>query len=144
MPVVDSLYRHTTTLEDSATLAQLSWQELFSDPNLQKLIETGLANNSDLNIARLRVQEAEQVQEGGARYRVDDRRVPCRLVHRAARLLPCDGRMGSHSRLLRREVVRADSDRGNRCRVACRGKGAGRGNTLQFSFQYPCGGESDL
>ncbi len=59
MPVVDSLYRHTTTLEDSATLAQLSWQELFSDPNLQKLIETGLANNSDLNIARLRVQEAE-------------------------------------------------------------------------------------
>lgn len=32
---------------------------MFTDPQLQKLIERGLRNNSDLGIARLRVKEAE-------------------------------------------------------------------------------------
>ena len=33
--------------------------ELFTDPLLQQLIETGIAHNTDLSIARLRVKEAE-------------------------------------------------------------------------------------
>ena len=58
--VVDSLYRRQVPPADSAaSIADLSWKELFTDPQLQKLIETGLCNNSDLGIARLRVEEAE-------------------------------------------------------------------------------------
>ncbi len=59
MPVVDSLYRQPSAAADTASLASLSWRELFTDPKLQALIETGLQNNTDLNIARLKVTEAE-------------------------------------------------------------------------------------
>lgn len=60
MPVVDSLYRQAAaTSADTTSIASLSWRELFTDPKLQVLIETGLQNNTDLNIARLKVTEAE-------------------------------------------------------------------------------------
>lgn len=60
MPVVDSLYRQAAaTSADTTSIASLSWRELFTDPKLQALIETGLHNNTDLNIARLKVTEAE-------------------------------------------------------------------------------------
>lgn len=60
MPVVDSLYRQAAaTSADTTSIASLSWRELFTDPKLQALIETGLQNNTDLNIARLKVTEAE-------------------------------------------------------------------------------------
>ena len=60
MPVVDSLYRQAAaTSADTTSIASLSWWELFTDPKLQTLIETGLQNNTDLNIARLKVTEAE-------------------------------------------------------------------------------------
>lgn len=60
MPVVDSLYRQAAaTSVDTTSIASLSWRELFTDPKLQALIETGLQNNTDLNIARLKVTEAE-------------------------------------------------------------------------------------
>lgn len=57
--VSDSLYRQPVADEDTASLASLSWKELFTDPQLQQLIETGLNNNTDLSIARLKVKEAE-------------------------------------------------------------------------------------
>ena len=57
--VSDSLYRQPVTSTDTVSLASLSWKELFTDPLLQQLIETGLTNNTDLNIARLKVKEAE-------------------------------------------------------------------------------------
>lgn len=44
---------------DTTTIASLSWKELFADPLLQSLIEEGLQNNTDLKIARLRVEEVE-------------------------------------------------------------------------------------
>ena len=50
--VTDSLYRQPVVAGDTASIASLSWKELFSDPQLQQLIETGIANNTDLNIAR--------------------------------------------------------------------------------------------
>lgn len=60
MAVIDSLYRQPVLSADTAvSIADLSWKELFTDPQLQNLIETGLRNNSDLGIARLRVKEAE-------------------------------------------------------------------------------------
>ena len=60
MPVVDSLYRQAAAASaDTTSIASLSWRELFTDSKLQALIETGLQNNTDLNIARLKVTEAE-------------------------------------------------------------------------------------
>ena len=55
---IDSLYRQTTGTTDTASLASLSWRQLFTDPQLQQLIETGVRNNTDLQIARLRVEES--------------------------------------------------------------------------------------
>lgn len=57
--VSDSLYRQPVAAEDTVSLASLSWKELFTDPQLQQLIETGLNHNTDLSIARLKVKEAE-------------------------------------------------------------------------------------
>lgn len=57
----DGLYRDTVAAADTTTLAALSWHELFTDPNLQSLIEQGLQHNTDLGIARLQVKEAEAV-----------------------------------------------------------------------------------
>ena len=59
MPQTDSLYQRLTMSGDTASIADLSWQELFTDPLLQQLIETGIDHNTDLSIARLRVKEAE-------------------------------------------------------------------------------------
>ena len=44
---------------DSTSLAELSWREFFVDPLLQRLIDTALVRNTDLNSARLAVQQSE-------------------------------------------------------------------------------------
>lgn len=54
------LYRDVPT-EDTVTMTSLSWRELFTDPQLQTLIGRGLEQNTDLRIARLRVEAAEAV-----------------------------------------------------------------------------------
>lgn len=54
----DGLYGQAETA-DTATLGDVAWQELFTDPYLQVLIEEGLAHNTDLQSAHWRVQEAE-------------------------------------------------------------------------------------
>ena len=61
-PEIDTagLYRDIPT-EDTTTIASLSWRELFTDVQLQTLIEKGLERNTDLNVARLRVEEAKAV-----------------------------------------------------------------------------------
>ena len=43
----------------SSSLAELSWREFFTDPMLQQLIEQVLANNTDLNSARIAVEKSE-------------------------------------------------------------------------------------
>lgn len=59
---VSQVYRdRERTAQDTATLASLSWRELFTDSYLQTLVETGLERNTDLQIARLRVDQAEAV-----------------------------------------------------------------------------------
>lgn len=59
MPFVDSLYRRMSVPSDSVSSASVTWDKFFTDPLLQEWIRTGLEYNSDLNIARLKVQEAE-------------------------------------------------------------------------------------
>ena len=42
-----------------SSIADLKWHELFTDTLLQKLITRALDANTDLNVARLKVQEAQ-------------------------------------------------------------------------------------
>ncbi len=55
MPVVDSLFEAV----GQNSIADLGWKDFFTDPALQALIEEGLANNTDLKTAALRVQQAQ-------------------------------------------------------------------------------------
>lgn len=55
----ENLYRNIPADMDTTTLASMSWREMFTDWELQSLIETGLERNTDLNVARLRVGAAE-------------------------------------------------------------------------------------
>ncbi len=48
----------TPTAETSANAASIGWREFFPDQRLQTLIEAALANNRDLRIAALRIEEA--------------------------------------------------------------------------------------
>lgn len=57
--VPENLYREEVAETDTSGIGALAWQELFTDPQLQALIEEGLENNTDLRTAHLRVQEAE-------------------------------------------------------------------------------------
>jgi multidrug efflux system outer membrane protein len=52
------LYRDVTPT-DSTSLANRPWQQLFTDPNLQKLIAEGLANNRNLKVADARITQAQ-------------------------------------------------------------------------------------
>ena len=45
--------------EGGESLGQMSWREFFQDPKLQALIEQVLANNTDLNSARIAVEKSE-------------------------------------------------------------------------------------
>ena len=58
------LYRDTTVVNDTlaadtANFGNLPWREVFTDPQLQALIEQALANNPDLRSAALNVKKAE-------------------------------------------------------------------------------------
>lgn len=48
------------SVEVQDTLAAIpSWREMFTEPQLQRLIELGLTANSDLRVARLKIEQAE-------------------------------------------------------------------------------------
>lgn len=43
---------------DTTSIAQMSWREFFTDTQLQALIEQALANNTDLNTARINIEKS--------------------------------------------------------------------------------------
>ena len=55
----ENLYGTLPAGIDTVTIASMSWREMFTDRKLQSLIETGIKQNTDLNVARLRVEAAE-------------------------------------------------------------------------------------
>lgn len=57
--VADNIFGENISATDTANLGQISWRELFTDPCLQTLIENGLHQNTDLQVAHLRVESAE-------------------------------------------------------------------------------------
>lgn len=57
---VDSLYRgNAGTGKDSLSMGDLPWEDVFRDTLLQELIRYGLENNTDIQVALLRVDEAQ-------------------------------------------------------------------------------------
>lgn len=54
----DSLYRRFPSAADTNSIAQLHWTEVFTDPVLQEWIRIGVKNNTDLNVARQKVEIA--------------------------------------------------------------------------------------
>jgi len=59
-PKVDTtdLYRNSTG-SDTTTVANIPWKQYFADPLLQDLITEGLAKNTNMQVAQLRIQQAE-------------------------------------------------------------------------------------
>ena len=56
----DSLFGEMSAeIDTTSSLADLEWHELFTDTLLQKLITRSLEANTDLNVARLKVEEAQ-------------------------------------------------------------------------------------
>lgn len=57
----DSLFRDTTIVstDDSLSFGDLPWEDVFGDPQLQELIRYGLAHNTDMQTALLRLDEAK-------------------------------------------------------------------------------------
>lgn len=56
---VDSLYRRIPASADTVSSASVSWDTFFTDSLLRSWIELGLKHNTDINVARFKVQEAE-------------------------------------------------------------------------------------
>ena len=56
---VDSLYRRMEVPADSVSTASVTWENMFTDPLLQEWIRLGLQHNTDINVARFKVQEAQ-------------------------------------------------------------------------------------
>ncbi len=57
---VDSLYRRMDIAPgDTVSTASVSWEQMFTDPVLQKWIRLGLEHNTDMSIAQLKVQESQ-------------------------------------------------------------------------------------
>ncbi|MFI3331343.1 MAG: TolC family protein [Rikenellaceae bacterium] len=53
------LYNYLEANQDTTTIASMPWKSFFTDPALQELISDALANNTDMNLAKLSVDQAE-------------------------------------------------------------------------------------
>lgn len=55
----EGLYGQPAANADTVSIADIAWRDFFTDPFLQKLIDSVLARNADMQIAYLRVQASE-------------------------------------------------------------------------------------
>ena len=65
----DNLYGEEVAVDDTTNFGNVNWRELFTDPQLQALIEQGLQNNTDLRSAQLPRKERSAVSTVGKRQR---------------------------------------------------------------------------
>lgn len=59
--VTENLFGAEYTSVDTTTIATMSWRELFTDIHLQRLIDSALVRNTDMQTAYLRTKQAEAV-----------------------------------------------------------------------------------
>lgn len=57
--VRDDVMGDVVNPQDTASFGDISWRTAFPDPLLQRLIETALANNTDLRSAQLSIEQAQ-------------------------------------------------------------------------------------
>ena len=64
----EGLFRNANVY-DTNTIANLKWNEVFTDPDLQRLIQQGINSNLDLQIAFTRIQQAQAYyRQSGAAF----------------------------------------------------------------------------
>lgn len=66
MPVPSTLptgeaYQNNKSLQNTLPVKDITWQNVFTDQKLQKVIELGLTNNRDLQLAILNVEQASAI-----------------------------------------------------------------------------------
>lgn len=61
----EDLYRTEVVAKDSTSLANVSWEKVFTDPILQGYIKKGLQNNLDIRIAMQNIVAAEATMKQG-------------------------------------------------------------------------------
>lgn len=67
--VREDLYRTEIIASDSTSMADVAWNNIFTDPILQQHITTGLQNNLDIRIAMESIKAAEAaMKQGRANY----------------------------------------------------------------------------
>ncbi len=67
--VKEENYRTDSLPQDSITMADVSWKDIFTDPILQGYIEEGLENNIDIRVAMQQILAAEAyLKQGKASY----------------------------------------------------------------------------
>lgn len=65
----ENLFRTNILLQDTTSMAEVSWREMFTDPLLITYIQEGLNNNIDIRIAVQQIAAAEAyVKQGKAGY----------------------------------------------------------------------------
>ena len=57
--VPENLYGEEVAVSDTNSIGNINWRDFFTDPCLQELIEKGLQQNTDVQTAGLRVEEAK-------------------------------------------------------------------------------------
>ena len=57
--VQDNIMSDVLDPQDTLSMGDLSWRDVFRDPLLQQLIETALANNTDMRTAQLTIEQAQ-------------------------------------------------------------------------------------
>jgi NodT family efflux transporter outer membrane factor (OMF) lipoprotein len=65
----ENLYRNEIVSTDTISLANIAWENVFTDPILQEYIKKGLENNLDIKIAMQNIAAAEaSMKQGKAGY----------------------------------------------------------------------------
>lgn len=57
--VQDNVMGNIVNSNDTMSIGDLDWQTIFKDPQLQQLINTALANNTDMRTAQLSIEQAQ-------------------------------------------------------------------------------------
>ena len=55
----DNLMGDIVNAQDTVSIGDLSWRDIFKDPSLQRLIETALVNNTDMRTTQLTIDQAK-------------------------------------------------------------------------------------
>ncbi|QHS56634.1 TolC family protein [Mucilaginibacter sp. 14171R-50] len=58
-PELPATFRNAATTADTASIADIQWRNFFTEPTLQKLIDSAIANNYDMQIAVKNIEASQ-------------------------------------------------------------------------------------